>query len=70
MKRVELRFLFVKDLLQSEKLTLCNVPGTENPADLATKMLDMNTHRYQGSIIGLEPAKQAVDEINGHKRNT
>ena len=70
MKRVELRFLFVQDLLQREKLTLCNVFGTENPADLGTKMLDVNTHRYLGSIIGLEPAKQAVDEINGHKRNT
>ena len=70
MKRVELRFLFVKDLWQREGLTLCKVPGTGNPADLGTRLLDMNTHRYLGSIIGLEPAKRAVEEIKGRKRNT
>ena len=32
MKHVELRFLFVKDLLKRERLTLCKIPGTENPA--------------------------------------
>ena len=37
MKHVELRFLFVKDLLKRERLTLSKIPGTENPADLGTK---------------------------------
>ena len=50
MKRVELRFLFVKDVLNREKLTLCKVPGTENPADFGMKVLDVNTHRYLCSI--------------------
>ena len=68
-KHVELRVLFVEDLLKGEKLTLCKVPGTENPTDLGTKVLDVNTHRYLCSIIGLGPAKQAVDEIKGQKRN-
>ena len=40
MKHVELRFLFVKDLLKRERLTLSKIPGTENPADLGTKVLD------------------------------
>ena len=70
MKRVELRFLFVKDLLQREGLTLCKVPGTGNPADLGTRLLDVKTHEYLGSVIGLEPAKQGVEEIKGRKRNT
>ena len=50
MKRVELRFLFVKDFCNREKLTLCKFPGTENPADLGTKVLDVNTHRCLCSI--------------------
>ena len=53
MKHVELRFLFVKDLLKRERLTLCKVPGSENPADIGTTVLDGNTHRYLCSIIGL-----------------
>ena len=38
--------------------------------DLGTKVLDVNTHRYLCSIIGLGPANQAVEEIKGHKRNS
>ena len=52
MKDVELRFLFVKDVLKRQRLTLCTTPGIENPADLRTKVLDVNTHRYLCSIIG------------------
>ena len=63
MKHVELRFLFVKDLLKRERLTLSKHPGTDNPADLGIKELDVNTHRNLCSIIGLGPAKQAVEEI-------
>ena len=70
MKHVGLRFLFVKDLLKCEKLTLSTIPGTENPADLGTKVLDVNTHRHLCSIIGLAPAKQAVEEIKGNQRNS
>ena len=70
MKHVELRFLFAKDLLKREKLTLFKVPGAENRAVFGTKVLDVNTHRYLCSMIGLGPAKQAVDEIKGHKRNS
>ena len=53
MKRVELRFLFVNDFLIRERLTLCKVLGTENLADLGTKVLDVSTHGYLGSVIGL-----------------
>ena len=69
MKHVELRFLFVKDLLKRGTLSLCKVPGTENPADIGTKVLDANTHRDLCSIVGLEPVKQAVEEIKGNKKN-
>ena len=62
-EHVELRFLFVKDLLKRERLTLNKISGTENPADLGTKVSDVNTRRQLCSIIGLEPAKQAVEEI-------
>ena len=44
MKHVELRFLFVKDLVKREKLSLCKILGTDNPADLGTKVLDVATH--------------------------
>ena len=37
-KHVELRFLFVTDLLKREKLTLCKFPGTEIPADLGANV--------------------------------
>ena len=70
MKHVELRFLFVKDLLKRERITLSKIPGTENPANLGTKVLDVNTHRHLCSIIGLGPAKQAVEEIKGNQRNS
>ena len=53
MKHVELRFLFVKDLLTRQRLTLGEIPGTENPADLGSEVLDVNTHRHLCSIIGL-----------------
>ena len=52
MKHVELRFLVVNDLLKRERLTLCKIPGTENPADLGTKVLEVNTHRHLCSIMG------------------
>ena len=70
MKHVELRFLFVKDLVKREKLSLCKIPGTENPADLGTKMLDVATHRHLCNLVGLESMKQAVEEVKGHKRNS
>ena len=70
MKHFELRFLFVKDLLKRERLPLIKSPGTEIPADLGTKVLDVNTHRHLCSIIGLGPAKQAVEEIKGNHRNS
>ena len=66
----ETRFLFVKDLLKCEKLTLCKTCGTENAADLGTKVLDVNTHRHLCSIVGSTPVNQAVEEIKGHKRNS
>ena len=69
LKHVELRFLFVKDLLKRERLTLSKIPGTENPADLGTKVLDVNTHRHLCSIIVLRLAEQAVEEIKGNLRN-
>ena len=59
MKHVELRFLFVKDLVKREKLSLCKVLGTENPADLGTKVLDVATHRYLCHLVGLRPVKQS-----------
>ena len=70
MKRVELRFMFVKDLVKREKLSLCKIPGTDNPADLGTKMLDVATHRYLCNLVGLRSVKQAVEEVKGHRRNS
>ena len=70
MKHVELRFLFVRDLLERERLTLCKISGTENHGDLGKKVLDVNTHRHLCSIIGLGLAKQAVVEIKGDQRNS
>ena len=63
MKHVERRYSFVKDFLKRERLTLCKILGTENPADLGTKVLEVNTHRHLCSIIGLGPAKQSLEEI-------
>ena len=57
MKHVELRFLFVKDLVKREKLSLCKVLGTDNPPDLGTKVLDEATHRYLCHLVGLRPVK-------------
>ena len=70
MKHVELRFLFVKDLVKREKLSLCKILGTDNPADLGTKVLDVATHRYLCHLVGLRPVKQAVEEVKGHRRNS
>ena len=70
MKHVELRFLFVKDLVKREELSLCKILGTENPADLGTKMLDVATHRYLCDLVGLKSTKHAVEEIKGHKRKS
>ena len=70
MKHVEPRFMFVKDLVNREKLSLCKILGTDNPADLGTKMLDVATHRHLCNLVGLGPVKQAVEEVKGHKRNS
>ena len=67
MKHVELRFMFVKDLVKREKLSLCKILGTDNPADLGTKMLDVATHRHLCHLVGLGPVKQAVEEVKGHR---
>ena len=69
MKHVELRFLFVKDLVKREKLSLCKVLGTDNPPDLGTKVLDEATHRYLCHLVGLRPVKQVVEEVKGYRRN-
>ena len=65
MKHVELRFLFVKDLVKREKLSLCKVLGTDNPADLGTKVLDVATHRYLCHLVVLRPVNQVVEEVKG-----
>ena len=70
MKHVELRFLFVKDLVKREKLSLCNVLGTDNPANLGTKVLDVATHRHLCNLVCLRPVKHAVEEVKGHWRNS
>ena len=70
MKHVELRFMFVKDLVKREKLSLCKILGTDNPADLGTKMLDVATHRYLCNLVKLGPVKQAVEEVKSHRRNS
>ena len=71
MKHVELRFLFVNDLLKRERLTLCKVPGTESLADLGTKVLDVNTLRYCARPLVWGPANPTVEVLgwrSGHKR--
>ena len=70
MKHVDVRFLFVKDLVKREKVSLCKVLGTENPADLGTNWLDVATHRYLCHLVGLRPVKQVVEEVKGHRRNS
>ena len=57
--------MFVKDLVKREKLSLCKIPGTDNPADLGTKMLDVATHRYLCNLVRLGSVKQAVDRGQG-----
>ena len=68
MKHVELRFLFVKDLVKREKLSLCKVLGTDNLACLGTKVLDVATHRHLCHLFGWRPVKHAVEEVKGHRR--
>ena len=62
MKHVELRFLFVKDLLKRERLTLSKIPATENPADAR--------NQYAGCEHSSTPVldHEAVEEIKGNQR--
>ena len=39
MKHIQLRHLFIKELVRAHRITIDKVPGETNPADLMTKVL-------------------------------
>ena len=66
--------MFVKDLLNRERLALCKVPRTENRVrgSRCVKYLEPKIPLISEPrcwIMGVGPANQAVEEIKGRRRN-
>ena len=54
-ERVELRYLYVQELVQSGLIRLCKVLGTLNPADILTKYVGKDTLSRRLGTLGLIP---------------
>ena len=54
MKHLDLRFYWLRDIVESGLITPVHVPGDDNPADLLTKPLAKPRVEYLRRMMGLE----------------
>jgi hypothetical protein len=54
-KHIELRYYFLRELVQRGHLVLRHVASAVNPADIFTKALDKKLHRWMLLALGLQP---------------
>ena len=55
-RHLDLRMLFVQDLVENKQLCVGSISGDRNPADVLTKILRETGLRKHFSVIGLEGA--------------
>ena len=54
-KHIEVRYFFLRQLVQAGELRVVHVATAENPADIFTKSLDKKSHHYHLAKLGLAP---------------
>lgn len=52
-KHIGLRYHFIRSLLEDEVLTLSKIQGSENPADMLTKVVTIDKLKLCSSLVGL-----------------
>lgn len=52
-KHIGLRYHFIRSLLEDEVLTLSKIQGSENPADMLTKVVTFDKLKLCSSSVGL-----------------
>ncbi|BAU00723.1 hypothetical protein VIGAN_10233900, partial [Vigna angularis var. angularis] len=53
-KHIDLRYHFIRSLLEDEVLTLRKILGSKNPADMLTKVVTTEKLRLCSTSIGLQ----------------
>jgi hypothetical protein len=53
-KHIQLRYHFIRSLLESGQLLLEKIRGTENPADMLTKVVTMEKLKLCAASVGLQ----------------
>jgi len=53
-KHIQLRYHFIRSLLESEQLILEKIRGTENPADMFTKCVTVEKLKLCSASVGLQ----------------
>jgi hypothetical protein len=53
-KHIQLRYHFIRSLLESEQLILEKIRGTENPADMFTKGVIVEKLKLCAASVGLQ----------------
>jgi hypothetical protein len=53
MKHIQLRYHFIRSLLESEQLILEKIRGTENPVDMFTKSVTVEKLKLCSALVGL-----------------
>ena len=55
-RHINRRYHFIRDALRNEELQLKKINGSENPADMLTKVVDRSKHSFCTTTVGLGPA--------------
>ena len=50
-KHMDIRYHYIREQVEDEKVTICHIPGEDNPADLFTKPLGrIKVEKFKESI--------------------
>ena len=68
MKRVQIKYMFLQQMVKSKLLSLKKVPGTENTSDIGTKYLEKATFERLRLACGLRDPDAVVANIQEENR--
>jgi len=63
-KHIELKHLFIQDLVKHKVITMHTVPTANNPADCMTKTMDRQTLDRHWTALGLSVDKSTSQSVN------
>jgi hypothetical protein len=53
LKHIEIRHFWLQDEIREGRLVLHKIPSADNPADILTKILDVNDHARVAALVGI-----------------